>query len=187
MNRTYLQMESMNSLLKPESTTFVLKRAGILSKSFELFSQDHLVGKLQFTNGMNSAKAETAEEVWIFRNTYLAAPHISIWTTRQEFVGMFESDRLGAGSLLIQDGRRLKWDKSSSIQKEWFFQNSLGEKIIKFLPAIDGNRDSGTVHIYPECFKIEKFQLFILLGWNIISVLESGRNIKLLTNKQRPW
>jgi len=59
-----------------------LKRTRGISKSFGLYSQEQLVGRLQFEQGMNSAKAETAENVWIFRNTYLAAPHISIWTMR---------------------------------------------------------------------------------------------------------
>ena len=187
MNWINLEMESMNSLLKPETTTLELRRSGILSKSFELISKDLLFGKLQFSNGMNSAKAETAEGVWIFRNTYLNSPHISIWTPRKEFVAMFESDRLGAGTLLIQDGRRLKWEKSSSIQEEWLFKNNLGEKIIKYLPDNDGSHNYGNAFLYPECYKILNFPLFALLGWDIISVFESGRNIKLLTNKQSPW
>ena len=171
----------MNSFIFPENPTLSWRRALTFHQSYELLSQNELIGKLRFEEGKKTSLAETTEGTWIFRNTYLASPHISIWTTRREFVAMFDVDRTGNGTLLLQNGSRLKWEKARRTHDEWYFKNIVDEKMIQFLPMRNENRYRGSAYLYPECRKLRNCTLITLLGWNIISVLESGRNIKLLT------
>lgn len=177
----------MKSIQHPDNPDLIWRRGMTFHKSFNLISQDNVVGRLRFEQGLKTSLAETAEGKWIFRNTYLTSPHISVWTPNHEFVAMFEVNRFGRGTLLIQDGRRMKWEKAKKNHDEWYFQNLIDERIIKFLPQNNRKRVRGSAYLYPESHKYLNCTLFVLLGLNIISVLEAGRNIKLITEKHTPW
>jgi len=177
----------MIPIQQTKNLDLIWRRAISYQESYELISQVNVVGKLRFEQGKKTSMAEIAEGKWIFRNSNFSAPHISIWTLKKEFVGMFEANRYGEGSLLIYDGRQLRWEKAKRNPEVWNFLNLSNEKIVHFVPEYQNYRVRGSAHIYPGSSEFANLSLYVLLGWNIISVLESRRNIRLLTDKRIPW
>lgn len=177
----------MNTLLPLNNPNLIFRRALTIRKSYALLSGDTIVGKLHFKQGKVTALAEIAEGSWVFRNTFQSRPHISIWTNNREFVAMFDVNRIGSGNLLIQDGRQFKWGKSKKLPEEWFFQDDADERIIKFLPENNNHHNQGRTYLYPESFGIRNLGLFVLLGWYTLSVLETSKSIKQITERYTPW
>ena len=164
-----------------------IRRSMAIQKSYSLMAENMLVGKLLYLQGKTTALAQIAEGSWFIRNTSQVNPHVSIWTKNHEFVAMFEVNRIGSGNLLIQDGRRLKWEKVKQMPEEWYFSNNIGERIIKFTPEVGDFRLRGTSLLYPESMTIPKIGLYVLLGWFTLLVLEKNRNLKQITEKYTPW
>jgi hypothetical protein len=177
-------MISLKSLDNPNLT---LRRTLTIQKSFDLVSGHQVVGKLHYKDGKTTAVAEITEGSWIFRNTSLSDPHISLWTNSREFVAMFEVNRIGSGNLLVQDGRRLKWEKSKKLPEEWYFSNIIGERLLKFLPEYGDYRNQGRTILYPESFNISNLGLFVLLGWFTLAVLDTRKSTRQITERYTPW
>jgi len=159
-------------------------RRGIgLKNTFELYSMDNIVGRLSIEPNRQISLAESAESSWIFRNSNFVSPNVSIWTMDTEFVAMFDGNREGNGILLFQDGTRIKWEKAQKLQSEWVFQNLVGESVLKVIPNKSDNRIIGTVITIPEYAESSNIIMLILLGWNIIYLLDSMIAMKSLTSK----
>ncbi len=177
-------MKSLGSLNSPE---LVLRRVLTVQKTFHLLSEKTIVGKLQYKQDDKTAIAEISEGRWVLRNTSYTYPHISIWTGNREFVAMFEVNRIGSGNLLIQDGRRFYWTNSKKLPEEWCLSNSIRETILEFLPEHGEYSYKGSTYLYPESLAIPNLGLFVLLGWFTLSVLESSRSTKAITDRFTPW
>lgn len=177
----------MKSLKTLNHQNLTLRRTLSLKKSYDLLSGEMLVGKLQYEQGNITASARIAEGSWLFRNTTQVHPHISVWTANREFVAMFEVDRTGSGDLLIQDGRRLRWEQSKRYPLECYFTNIIGERILKFNQEYDSFRVLGESYLYPESRAIPNIGLYVLLGWYTISALETSLNMKRITTRYTPW
>jgi hypothetical protein len=177
-------MISLENITNPN---LILRRALTIQKSFDLISDNIIVGKLHFKQGDSTAFAEISEGNWVFRNTSQSNPHISIWTNNREFVAMFEVNRIGSGNLLAQNGSRFRWKKSKKFPEEWYFLNNIGEKILKFLPEYGNYRSKGRSILYPESSNITNLGIFVLLGWYTLTVIQTRKNIKQITERYTPW
>jgi len=151
-------------------------------RTFELRSTEGLVGTLKFVqNDYQLAIAETANGVWLFRETRYVIPRISIWTQNQKYVAAFEGSRSGNGSLEFLDGRKYHWNYKDTMQTDWVFFDTAGKEILCFMPSFGRGKVRGKLQVNPRAVEIQDLSILCLLGWNIVIFFDEQESVFFMT------
>jgi hypothetical protein len=146
-----------------------------LRSEYQLHSQDHLWGSLNYENAhyIHRAIAKTAEEEWIFKYTRFSLPKVTV-QMKNDLVAqaIIETNWGWRGTLIFNDGPRYTWQSTDHAQigsdNEFCFLTPEGHPVVFFRPRTGLFKLEAEVEIDPAVLHNPRIPLLTMLGWFLV-------------------
>jgi len=151
--------------------TLQWKQQKRLRSEYQLHSQDHLWGTLQFEKNqfLPRATAQTANQEWGFKYTRFSLPKVTV-QKKNDLVAqaIIETNWGWRGTMILAEGPRYTWKSIEYAEKEFCFLSPDNHPMVFIQPYTSFLKLEAEVEIDPAVLHHPHLPLMVMVGWFLV-------------------